>query len=566
MSSRACVPGREAVTLGRLVTANPSPSTVLWRRDLLTLTLVFGILFFFALGHAPLANPDEGRYAEIPREMVASGDWVTPRLDGIDYFEKPPLFYWAVAASLRAFGPREAAARAVPALAGLGGVLLTYAAGRRLFGRGAGRWSAVVLGTSALYFAHTHLLIIDLLVSVLMAATLFAFILAVREPPGRRRRGLFYALYASAALATLAKGPIGFLLTGAVMALWLLVCRQWSRLRPLYLPTGLLVFLALAAPWHLLVAARNPSWAHFYFIHENWERFTTTEHSRTGPWWYFLPVVLLGLFPWTGFLWSAVRDAAAGGWARRGEKADAWFLLLWAAFIFLFFSKSQSKLIPYILPVFPPLAVLVGASLARTRPPRDWRVGLATFRGLCVLLAAAALVAVLRPGLIRDPQAALALRPFAYGLAGVLLAGGILATGPASVAVTGAAFLAGLIAAEARIPLRSTKPLALQVAQRAQPGERVYHYHEFFHDFTFYAGRTVGLVSFQGELEPANDPAVAASGRLVDDAEFRRQWNGPDRVWAVARKKDVGELFADPSFHKQLLGETAEHYLFSNRP
>ena len=558
------MPGRGGVSLIRLVTVNPSLPTAPWRRDLLLLAAVFGALYFFVLGRAPLANPDEGRYAEIPREMLASGDWVTPRLDGINYFEKPPLLYWTVAASLKVFGANEGAARAVPALFGLGGVLLTYAAARRLYGRPAGLGGAMVLGTSALYFAHTHILIIDLVVSVLMAATLFCFILAVREPPGTRRRWLFYGLYASAALATLAKGPIGFLVTGAVMFLWLLLLGQWARLRPFYLPSGLLLFLAIAAPWHLLVAGRNPGWAHFFFVYENWERFTQPEHSRYGPWWYFIPVVLLGLFPWTGFLWSALREALAGGWARRRERAEAWFLVIWAAFIFLFFSKSQSKLIPYILPVFPPLAVLIGDSLARLRPG-EGKVGLVTFRCLCGLLAAAALVAVFRVGLIRDADAALALRPYALALATILLAGGIFAKGPAPVAATGVFFLAGLVLAESRIPLRSTKPLALQVAQVAAPGDRVYHYHEFFHDFTFYAGRTVGLVAFHGELEPANDPA-AASSLLIDEAEFRREWAGPGRVFAVARKKDVRELFADPSFHKQLLGETPEHYLFSNRP
>jgi 4-amino-4-deoxy-L-arabinose transferase-like glycosyltransferase len=547
------------------VSALSPPTTVSWRRDLLLLAAVFGVLYFTALGAAPLGNPDEGRYAEIPREMAASGDWVTPRLDGVNYFEKPPLVYWAAAAGLRLFGPNEAAVRMVPALFGLGGVLLTYAAARRLYGQPAGLSAAMVLGTSVLYYAHTHLLIIDLVVSVLMAATLFCFILAVREPPGGRRRALFYGLYASAALATLAKGPIGFLVTGAVMALWLLVCDQWRRLRPLYLPTGVALFLAIAAPWHLLVAARNPAWAHFYFIHENWERFTTTEHSRTGAWWYFVPVVLLGIFPWTGFLWSATRAALAGGWARRRDHADAWFLFLWAAFIFLFFSKSQSKLIPYILPVFPPLAVLIGAQLA-DRGRRDWRVGLATFRVLGLILAAAALVAVLQPGLIRDPAAALALRPFAYALALILVGGVILVRRPAGLAATAILFMGGLVWAEPRIPLRSTKPLALQLRALVRPGDRVYHYHEFFHDFTFYAGRTVGEVAFTGELEPDNDPAAKASGRFIGDAEFRRQWAGAGRVFAVARKKDVAGLFSDPAFHKQLLGENSDYYLFSNRP
>ena len=127
-------------------------------------------------------NPDEGRYAEVPREMIATGDWVTPRLDGVNYFEKPPLMYWAVAACLRVLGPGELSVRLAPPVFALGGVLLAYAAARRLFGRPAGIGAAVVLGTSAFYAGLARLLILDMAVSVLMSATLFCFILGIREP------------------------------------------------------------------------------------------------------------------------------------------------------------------------------------------------------------------------------------------------------------------------------------------------------------------------------------------------------------------------------------------------
>ena len=200
------------------------------------LALMFGALFAWRLGSAPLVNPDEGRYAEVPREMLASGDWVTPRLDGVPYFEKPPLVYWAVAACERFLGPSEWSVRLTPALFAVGGILMAYCAARRLYGRDAGFWAAIVLGTSLLYMAMGHLVGLDMAVSVLMGATLFCFVLGMQEQPGRRRRWLFYGLYASAALATLTKGLIGFLITGAVMLLWLVLADQWRRLRPLYLP------------------------------------------------------------------------------------------------------------------------------------------------------------------------------------------------------------------------------------------------------------------------------------------------------------------------------------------
>ncbi|MDD2764718.1 MAG: glycosyltransferase family 39 protein [Opitutaceae bacterium] len=561
-----------------------SPS---WSRDLLLLTLVLGALFGFRLGSHPLANPDEGRYAEIPREMLAAGEFVTPRLDGVPYFEKPPLMYWAVAACLKAFGPNEWALRAAPVLYALGGVLLTYAAGRRLYGRAAGLFAAGMLGSSLLYFALTRILILDMAVSVLMSATLFCFILGVREPApatgsgqaGSRRRWLFYGLYASAALATLTKGLIGFLVTGAVMFLWLLVFNQWKRLRPFYLPTGALLFLAIAAPWHILAAERNPGWARFYFLYEHWERFLSPTHNRYEPWWFFLPIVLLGLFPWVGFLWPALRTALAGGWARRKENADAWFLVTWAVFIFLFFSKSQSKLIPYILPVFPPLAVLMGAWLARAGAngaTAGVRTGIRVFTFTCGLLAAALCVAVLKPGVIREPAQAALLRPYAFSLAAVLLLGGVatlwaakvrgLRAGLAVLASTSLGFYLILILAAPYIQRPGTKELALQTAALIRPGDRVYHYHGFFHDFTFYAGRTVGTVAHADELElQFLDPAERAA-RFIDEAGFRRQWAGPGRLFVVARKRDVRELFADPAFRYHLLGENRDHYLFSNQP
>lgn len=547
------------------------------------LVLVCAVLFGLRLGSSPLPNPDESRYAEIPREMLATGDWVTPRLNGVNYFEKPPLLYWLVAASQQVLGANEWAVRAVPALFALGGVLLTYAAARRLYGRNAGLAAGLVLATSLLYFALARILLLDMAVSVLMSAALFCFILGVAEPAGTRRRWLFYALYASMALATLTKGLIGFLVTGAVMFLWLLVCNQWHRLRPLYLPTGALLFLALAAPWHVLAALHNPTWVHRYFVYEHWERFTSTAASRPGPWWYFVPIVLLGLFPWTGFLWGALRQALAGGWAARKGNAPAWFLVIWAAFIFLFFSKSHSKLPPYILPVFPPLAVLIGGWLAPAAAgagPR--RIGSGVFSLICGLLAAAMLVAVLKPGLIiRDPVQALALRPYALVLAAVALAGGGLAlwlarrgrplvTLGALLATTGV-FYAALTFAVPDIQRPGTRDLARIVKARAQPGDRVVNYHEFFHDFTFYARRVVDVVGSPGkdpfgELELGEDAAARAGDRFMDDAEFRRRWTGPVRLWVVAEKEAMRELLADKSFRYYLLGESRTHYLFSNQP
>ncbi len=560
-----------------------------WRRDLLLLALAFGALYFFRLGSYPLSDGDEGRNAEIAREMLASGDWITPRLNGVNYFEKPPLVYWAMVATESAFGLNAWAVRAVPALFAVWGVLMTYAAGRRLFGRDAGLATAVVLGTSLLWFAIGHIPILDMAVSVLMAQALFAFILGVHEPVaaglGKRRR-YFYELYVCMALATLAKGLIGFLVTGAVMFLWLLIFNQWKRLRPLYLPSGALLFLLIAAPWHVLVALNNPTWVHRYFVYEQFERFLTPAASRPGPWYYFVPIVLAGLIPWTGFLWPAARDAVRGGWARRNENATAWFLVVWAGFIFLFFSKSNSKLAPYILPIFPALAMLIGPWLVRVAREADGagrlRFGLRVFSFFNGLLAVALCAVVLRPTLVRGlaPEHALALQPPAFAMAAALLLGGIFApwlartrgvrAAFAAVVATMAAFLVALEFGAPDINKPSTKALALLVKAQAKPGDRVMHYHEFFHGFTFYAERVVDVVGYEGEteLELTEDAAARASGRFVDEAAFRRLWMQPGRLLVVANKKSVKELFADAAFRYRLrlLGETEDHCLFTNQP
>ncbi|HWA85384.1 MAG TPA: glycosyltransferase family 39 protein [Opitutus sp.] len=608
------------------MSASRNPAT--WRSDLLVLAAALVVFFGFRLGSYPLANPDEGRNAEVPREMLASGDWVTPKLDGVDYFEKPPLVYWAVAGMEKVFGLNEWAVRAVPALFAIGGVLLTYAAARRLYGRGAGVVSAIVLATSLLYYGTGRFLVLDTAVSVLMAATLVCFILGVNEPVAvgatvataglpegaaraprlHRRRWFFYGLYASAALATLTKGFIGFLVTGAVMFLWLLVFNQWKRLRPLYLPTGALLFLAIALPWHVLAAERNPTWAHRYIYFEHWERFFTTAHGRVQPWHFFIWILLAGLIPWTAFLWPALREAVGcragspdpalqsgrgwrGAWARRGERATEWFFVTWAGFILLFFSASHSKLPAYILPVFPAIAVLIGAWLAKTAVAQDGvarlRWPLRIFSFVCGLLVVALLVVVLRPGLvIRDAWQAEALRTPAIVLAIVLLAGGIVAPAWARlrgataaltiVTVTMLAFLLELTFAAPDVQKPGTEKLALIVRAKVQPGDRVAHYHDYFHDFSFYAERVVDVIGSRGpsgaidenisELELGEDAAARASGRFYDDTEFHRLWAGGGRMWVVVRKRNLEELKGGGAFHYYLLGEGRDHYLISNRP
>jgi 4-amino-4-deoxy-L-arabinose transferase-like glycosyltransferase len=328
-----------------------------WMRDLLMLAVVLGIPFFQYLGGLPLMDPDEGRYAEIPREMLERGDLITPTLNYVKYFEKPPLLYWINAASLKIFGQNEFAARFPSAMCGLLTVLATYIIARKLYGRRAALISAVVLGTSAGFVLQSRIILTDMLLTFCLTAALGSFIVAAQRE-GRRSRALpWYLFYLFCALATLAKGLIGMVFPAGIIFFYLLLSRRWRLLPEMRLPSGLLLFLAVAAPWFVAVSLRNPEFAHFFFIHEHFQRFTSTVHGRYQPFWFFIPVLFATMLPWSFFIPGALGRA----WRDRSHEDGraGMFLLIWTALIFMFFSKSNSKLIPYILPIFPPLSILI---------------------------------------------------------------------------------------------------------------------------------------------------------------------------------------------------------------
>jgi 4-amino-4-deoxy-L-arabinose transferase-like glycosyltransferase len=346
-----------------------SPSiAALSRRTWIVLAVALAIAWFANLDVRKLQHPDEGRYAEIAREMLASGDWVTPRLNGIKYFEKPPLQYWMTAASFRAFELDEWTARLPGALAGFLMVLVVGYAGAALGGPASGMYAAAVLAGSVWPFAIAHMVTLDALLAFWLTLALAAFLLAqhARAAPDLARRWMLVA-WAATAGGMLTKGLIALLIPFCTLVVYSLFTRDRTPWRRLHLASGLALFVALAAPWFVVVSLRNPEFARFFFIHEHFERFLTTEHRRTGAWWYFLPMVIAGLLPWTGILlarlvpsWRAASvDAAGFSWQR--------FCLAWAGFVLVFFSLSGSKLPSYILPLFPALALPLGWQLVQMK-------------------------------------------------------------------------------------------------------------------------------------------------------------------------------------------------------
>jgi 4-amino-4-deoxy-L-arabinose transferase-like glycosyltransferase len=324
-------------------------------------------LWFGSLATRSLIGPDEGRYASLAWEMMRSGDWVTPRLNGILYFEKPPMQYWLSALFLHLFGLNEFAARLWPALAGFLTALAVGATAWRLWGRETGIRSLAVAASMTWIVGNAHFLTLDAGLTLFLTIALCAVLIAENVPaaPAVRRNWIWLA-WAAMAGAVLSKGLVGILIPGATLVLTCLWRRDFGPWRRMHWVSGLLIFLLLAAPWFVLVSMRNPTFAQFFFIHEHFARYLTKVHQRQGAWWYYLPLLLLGMLPWTSALpWLGPRRAADA--PPRGV-APADFLFVHSVFILLFFSASGSKLPSYILPMFPALALLIGLRLQQASP------------------------------------------------------------------------------------------------------------------------------------------------------------------------------------------------------
>ena len=334
-------------------------------RPWLWLLLAVAVIWFSNIEYRHLIEPDEGRYAEIPREMAASGDWVTPRLNGLKYFEKPPLQYWATAIAYTLFGEHHWTSRLWTALTGFTGLLLVWFAGARLFGRKAGRYAALLLGSSLLYALMGHFNTLDMGVTFFMSLGIISLLLAQHQDTDvRARRNWMWLAWAALALAILSKGLMGLVLPGAALVIYSLLQRDFAIWKRMHWGSGLLLLLLITAPWFYLVIKANPEFFQKFFIYEHYTRFTTKEHGRYQPWYYFIHILLLGFLPWT----IVMLDTLVRSWKNSSGAIKTFnpqrFLLAWVVFIYVFFSMSGSKLPSYLLPIFPALALLMGKQLA----------------------------------------------------------------------------------------------------------------------------------------------------------------------------------------------------------
>lgn len=447
-----------------------------WFTDILLLTLITALIYGTFLGTRNLSAPDELRYSEIPREMIVNQDYLIPRLNGVKYFEKPPLVYWMQVASIKIFGLNEWALRLPNAFMALLGVLATYLFSRRLFDRKTGVLSALILSSMVLYFAMAHVITLDMTVSVFITLTLYLFFLATQSIH-KNTKWYIWGGFVAMAGAVMTKGLIGIVFPAAILGLWIMFFNQWRHLKNIHLVSGLMLFILLVAPWHILVQLKAPEFFHFYFIEQQFLRYATNSAHRYHSPLFYIPVMLAGTLPWIFFLPQSLKFLKLARWKNRFQFETEFFFLGWSLFICLFFSVSNSKLIPYVLPALPPLAVLIARHIA-------------TFTSL------------------RKPI-------ILYCLTNVFMI----------VALTQVDYFDN----------HTVKPLVLFVKQHLQTGDEVILYHGYHQDVAYYLERIITVDESFDELSFGAKHGKTQEW-MINEAEFKNRWLSTKTVYLFITK------------------------------
>jgi 4-amino-4-deoxy-L-arabinose transferase-like glycosyltransferase len=550
--------------------APASDNTVLPR----WLGVVFAVsaaVWVIGLGFRGLFNPDEGRYAEIPREILASGDWVIPHLNGLVYIEKPPLQYWATAISEALFGQNAWAARLYTGLCALATLYAIWAMIRREWGGEAAARAAIMLGSSLLFVLLGHQLTLDMSLTLFMTLTFVGFCNAQR---GERWRGWMLLSWAGICGAFLTKGLIAGVLPLFTLIVYSVLQRDLAPWRRLLLVRGALLFAVLCLPWLILIQHRLPQFFQFFFVREHFQRFLTKIEDRYQPWWFFIPILLAGILPWLVPALRALfvdwrRSASAPGFdARR-------FAWVWCVVIFVFFSASDSKLLPYILPLFPALALLM-ATAPMVRLNADLRatgVGMVAV-GVLLLAGGALLPHLLYETSLHDPLTApyfVHIRPALVFMGICSLGGGIAAWRIRSdgihptlaVGLGGFATWAGALWAAALVaPVYSGAVLYAQLPVSLRQEVPVYSVRTYDQSLTFYLRHPVTLVDYRGELDFGQ--TLEPTRSIATLMAFAPLWRDGGQALAVVERKTYQQMQSE-GFPMVIRATSPKTYIVSRR-
>ncbi|MDO8954532.1 MAG: glycosyltransferase family 39 protein [Gammaproteobacteria bacterium] len=545
-----------------------------WLTDLLWLSLVIGIVSFITLGIPSLFTPDEGRYAEIPREMLASGNFIIPHLDGVIYFEKPPLIYWLTAFFMHCFGYSEWAVRTINGLFSVLGCLSIYAASRKLFNRRTGILAALIASSSLLYISINHMLTMDAGLSFFMTLSLLSFMLGLRATHRTKQSLWFWAAYLCAGLAFLCKGLIGIVFPMMIIGLWILLLNRWYVLKQMRIVSGLMLFLAVTLPWLILTQHAVPTFFHEFFIIEEFARYATPVEHRHMALLSYIAVLVLGFFPWTVWIVQSIRYNLPTSWKLRQLSAEPLFLVVWAGAITLFFACSHSILIPYLLPIIPPLAILTARYI-----DSHWELGLnksqkisiSLFIAICIIISFALIVLpkfqfIARPHLTYP---LLVLTALSFLIAGLMSLYFWCRNQFKKLIITMVVlpwFIMNLVwVASPYIVNRSIQPLAADLKPLLQqnPAAVVVSFRTYYQDLPYYIQRKVVIIDWQDELQYGLDTDPQVKTWMYDDAGLWKMWSGPQTVYMIMSQ---GDYQAQSSSHRlYVIDQTSNDVLITNR-
>jgi hypothetical protein len=490
--------------------------------------------------------------------MNSSDDYVTPRLKAAVYFEKPPLAYWATALFFKLFGENEFSSRLFAALCAWGCIILTYRMGVFFHDARTGLFAAAILTTFLYHIAIGRINILDMPLAFLVCMAIWSGFRHVAAPPPRRV--WLYLLYLFSALAFLAKGLIGVVFPFAILFIWLILSRRWRETFALFSPIGILLFAAMTLPWLVLVQKANPDFFRFFFIQEHLLRYATKMHGRYQPIYFYLPIILAGTLPWCAFLPEAVRGVRLNRGRAFFSSDEKRLLLVWIGVVLLFFSLSSSKLIPYIAPVFLPLALVFGQIFRRYEDMTDATGSLLAvplrYRATVItqsFLFAAVLIAPVflpvnrvTPGewwpWIAVPFLVLILIPVIpdrlrarTGKGWFMAAYCLFALFLASVTFPVARYLT---------PYKSAYPLSQAIKAHLPAGERLYQYGMSLYGVDFYTGMRTPIVDDIGEVTYGSEqlPQAERSAYFLTSESFFELVRQSERMYCATERDKMDRL------------------------
>lgn len=500
------------------------------------------------MGDYSLKEPDEGRYAEIPREMVETGDYIVPHLNYVRYFEKPPLLYWSVAISYKLFGVSEWSFRFANAAFAFLTVLFLYFFARKWFNKESALFSCLILISSFGFFSMARIVTTDMCFSFLLFTSLLCFYDFYRN----KRPVVLYLFYALAGLATLAKGPAAVILLGSTILIFLITEKKLSFLKELKWLKGSAIYTCIVIPWIIAISLREKEFLYFFIIDQHILRFATTQHKRSGPLYYFLPILIGGMFPWSFFIPRSIINL----W----QKRELRLFIIWSAVVFGFFSISGSKLPPYILPIFPALSLILGLFFYENRNNYAGRTKeIILYAAILAVFCLPVFLRIYQPFLewlwtISEdaPEIAAKLKFFSIGvsiLSAVTLCLFCLKKFTRYRAIFlillgfSFSFVCMIMGFNVNTidRLKTSKELAMAANQRNGTFDYLVNYDVYEQTFLFYTKSRVILANHRGELEMGSK-YDDAKGYFVSETDFIKLLSSDKKVLFVTKENKINRL------------------------